>query len=849
MTRLAILLLAAFPLLAQLNVNAVAGGKLRTGVPAQEIALSQITGMAWDPSGNLVFCDRAASLIRRIRPDGVLETLAGTGTTGFSGDGGPALNATLNTPGYPRFDPQGNLYFADAYNYRIRRIDTRGIITSVAGVGIPYRGGMDRDGPALERSIGFVTDLAADSRGNVYFVDDTRFVRRATSDGRLETFAAPATGANLLAIDAANNVYVAEGAYSNSAGITRYAPDGAATAFAGFGPFNSTPTDDDGQPANGLYIYRITSLAAAGGNVYLTQEPLPAPRSPFGNRIRYVDPSGIMHTLASGTAADTLTTYGIAADGRGNIAFADSPNSAYANRIRLLTPQSTLRTIAGGAPQPAPDGTPARDAWFLSPTALALNRAGDLFVAESGSCLIRKIGSDGRLTTFAGTGICAEAHTLQPAAGPDLPPPSAIAVDSLGRVFLLDSSGNSYWISTDGKLTPSGFPPTLGRARIAIDAKDRVYLFSSFQGLRIWPDGRQEVIVKPPSQPGVPPQGFGPTSMSALGVDPAGNVYFTGTYLGSQTDYVFRVTEDGGFNAIYGSTAAPLHLLNGLSLAVGVNGDVWLASGALAVINSTGQFAIGIQEGGDAGDGGPAQLARFNTTAVAFAPNGDLYLLDNNRIRKLTGVARAKAPAVSAAGIVNAFSYAGGPIAPGELVSIFGSGFATEALQVAAPVNNRFPWGLGRLKVFLNGYPGAITAATPTQINVFVPNWLSPGTPVTFVVQLDDATSAPVEIPVAKAAPGLFATAIRTGNILTLYGTGEGSTNPQLVWGDLNISTPYSTPTEPATVTVNGQPAEILYLGAAPWQPAGIFQLNIRISAGATALTLTIAGVSTTLTL
>jgi sugar lactone lactonase YvrE len=275
MTRLAILLLAAVPLPAQLNVDTVAGGKLRTGVPAQDVALSQITGMAWDPSGNLVFCDRAANLIRRVRPDGVLETLAGTGTTGFSGDGGPALNATFNTPGYPRFDPQGNLYFADAYNYRIRRIDIHGIITSVVGDGIPYRGGMDRDGPALERSIGFVTDLVADSHGNVYFVDDTRVVRRTTSDGRLETFAAPATGANLLAIDAANNVYVAEGAYSNSAGITRYSPDGTATAFAGFGPFNSTPTDDDGQPANGLYIYRISSLAAAGGNVYLAQEPLP----------------------------------------------------------------------------------------------------------------------------------------------------------------------------------------------------------------------------------------------------------------------------------------------------------------------------------------------------------------------------------------------------------------------------------------------------------------------------------------------------------------------------------------------------------------------------------------------
>ena len=82
---------------------------------------------------------------------------------------------------------------------------------------------------------------------------------------------------------------------------------------------------------------------------------------------------------------------------------------------------------------------------------------------------------------------------------------------------------------------------------------------------------------------------------------------------------------------------------------------------------------------------------------------------------------------------------------------------------------------------------------------------------------------------VAKAAPGLFPNVTRTGNVLTLYGTGEGISTPQLLWGDLTISTPYPTPDESATVTANGQPAEILYLGAAPYLPTGIFQLNVRI--------------------
>jgi hypothetical protein len=144
------------PLTAQLNVETVAVGKPRTRVPARDVSLSVVTGLPWDPSGNLVFCDHPANLIRRIRPDGVLETLAGTGTTGFSGDGGPALNASLNSPGYPRFDPRGNLYSADADNCRIRRIDTHGIITTIAGDGVPYGDGMDREGLAFERSIGLV---------------------------------------------------------------------------------------------------------------------------------------------------------------------------------------------------------------------------------------------------------------------------------------------------------------------------------------------------------------------------------------------------------------------------------------------------------------------------------------------------------------------------------------------------------------------------------------------------------------------------------------------------------------------------------------------------------------------
>jgi len=211
-----LLFLVAAPLSAQIVVDTFAGGRIRSGVPAQDVALSQVFGMAWDASGALVFCDRSANLIRRVRLDGIIESIAGTGETGFSGDGGPALSAALNSPGNPKFDSKGSLYFADNYNLRIRRVDAHGVITSVAGDGIALQTGMDLEGPALARSIGSIADLAVDSGGNVYFIETGRNqIRRATAGGGIEVFGT-VTQPTLLAMDDSDNLYVTEGAYAGA---------------------------------------------------------------------------------------------------------------------------------------------------------------------------------------------------------------------------------------------------------------------------------------------------------------------------------------------------------------------------------------------------------------------------------------------------------------------------------------------------------------------------------------------------------------------------------------------------------------------------------------------------------
>jgi uncharacterized protein (TIGR03437 family) len=881
---LAAFLLLAAPLSSQILVDTFAGGAVGSGVSAQDVALANVAGLAWDVAGNLVFCDQSANVIRHIRPDGVIETISGNGTNSFSGDGGPAVDAILNFPANSRFDAGGNLYFVDSQNSRIRRIDNQGIITTVAGDGVPFVTGMDLQGPALQRSLGGVTDLAVDPAGNVYFTEESNdVVRRVTPAGQIEIFAGvahpdcincsdgdggPALAAklnrpSLLAQGGSGSLYIAEGPVPTS--IRRIGPDGIISTFV--------PN-----------LYQIRSMAADNaGNVYVIWFPPLNPHSPQFTTILRIDASGSITTVAGGQDGENISPdgpavpssikpLGLAVDAHGNVAFADNDGTL----VRVVTTQSMLQTLAGANPKPAPDGTPALAAWFINPVAIAFNAAGDLYIAEAGPCLIRKIGADGRLATAAGTGKCGFAVAGTPSTTQDLAPPAGIAVDSQNRLFMVDATGNTYVISPDGRVAPALYPLPLGpRFHIAIDFEDRVYVSGPFSMFRVSPDGKQETIVGMPAQPGPLPPGSGPTTLGATGVDPSHNVYFTGTYSASPTDSVFRVNDDGTFSPVYGSPSNPLHLGIPNALAVDARVNVWLGT---TMVNTSGLAVLGFPSGGYSGDGGPAQSARFNTSAAAFSPGGDLYLLDNNRIRKLSGSEPPLTPAIALGGIVNAASYTGGGVSPGELLSIFGSnfgvygmGFGTTVLKVNAPENNRIPSVLVRTKVLFNGLPGAITALTPSQINVFAPSSLPPGTSVNVVVQVDATPSAPVSVPVVAAVPSLAAADERgsgqgavlnqdaslnsasnpaaRGSIVSLFGTGEGAISPALPSGYLTISTPFSVPTLPVTVTIGGQQAEVIYAGEAPFEPAGVFQINARIPAaiapGNAPISVSIGGIAT----
>lgn len=259
--------------------------------------------------------------------------------------------------------------------------------------------------------------------------------------------------------------------------------------------------------------------------------------------------------------------------------------------------------------------------------------------------------------------------------------------------------------------------------------------------------------------------------------------------------------------------------------------------------------------------------------SVAY-PNGKtlFYTYDaaGNLLRRevLTAVA-GPAPVTTAANVLNAASFLGGPVAPGEIVTIFGTGIGPSTLAgyQLTPFSS-----LGTLTgdttVLFDGIPAPLIYASGTQTTAIVPYSVS-GASTQMVVSYQGRRSQPVAVPVAAAAPALFsADATGRGNgailnedssvnspgnpaakgsIVVLFGTGEGQTNPRGIDGRLAISV-FPKPILTVSVTIGGIVADVLYSGAAPSQVAGLFQANARVpegvGSGAVPVVVTVGGAS-----
>src|SRR5439155_1658368 len=441
---------------------------LGDGGRASAARLDAPEGVALDSAGSLYIADSTNNSIRKVSPGGSVSTYAGSGPPppccsggGFSGDGGPATAAQLNAPVGVALDPAGNLYIADRDNQRIRRITPGGTISTYAGTGTPPSsfwgaivvGGFSGDGgPATAAQLNAPVGVALDPAGNLYIADrDNHRIRKVTPGGVISTYAGtgrlgfsgdggPATGAQLLgpggvALDPAGNFYIAD---RNNDRIRRVSTDGTIATYAGSG---SLGFSGDGGPATAARLNMSLGGVAldSAGNLYIADL--------LNERIRKVSPVGTISTYAGNggrgfggdggpaTAAQLSPPQGVALDSAGNLYIADLLN----NRIRKVTPGGTISTYAGtGTSGFAGDGGPATAAQLSFPHGVALDSAGNLYIADSNNNRIRKVTPGGTISTYAGTGLQGFSGDGGPAIDAQLWFPVGVALDSAGNLYIAD---------------------------------------------------------------------------------------------------------------------------------------------------------------------------------------------------------------------------------------------------------------------------------------------------------------------------------------------------------------------------------------------------------------------------
>jgi sugar lactone lactonase YvrE len=319
----------------------------------------------------------------------IVTTVAGTGGPGSTN--GPALSATFHGPNSVAVDSKGNIYVADYLNYLIRKISRDGIVSTLAGSGMP--GNSNGNGTAA--SFNLPRGIAVDANGNVYVADSfNNLIRKITPTGNVSTFAgsgiagsdnglatqASFRGPAAITIDKAGYLYVCEPA---SFLVRKISPDGLVSNLAGTG----SPGETNGPALSATFDSPLSIAIDTAGNIYVSEFP--------NELIRKISAAGIVSTLAgsgqkgdangAATAASFNYPQGLATDTAGNIYVADM-----SNKIRKITSDGMVSTLAGTGLFGAGNG-PAASASFDRPAGLATDEAGNIYVADYGNNLIRKI--------------------------------------------------------------------------------------------------------------------------------------------------------------------------------------------------------------------------------------------------------------------------------------------------------------------------------------------------------------------------------------------------------------------------------------------------------------------------
>jgi sugar lactone lactonase YvrE len=642
---------AVFEMSASGTLTLVAGtgrvGYAGDGGPAIQAQFNSPEGIAVDGQGNVYVADTGNNLVRIITTDGNINIYAGNApygvpTPGWTGDNGPAVGAELDLPVGLALDASGNLYIADSANNAIREVTPTGTITTIAGLGPTAPGFAGDNGLAITANLWGPLDVTVDKSNNVYIADTNNAnVRQIlASTGYINTIAgstaivsgavqlefgyagdggtaitAELAGPAGLALDASGNLYIATYA-DNRIRIVK--TNGIIETFAGN---SGVGFSGDGGPALKAAIPGPRGIFMdPSSNLYIADR--------WNNRIRKIS-SGMINTIAGSgqtnfggdngpaTEAQLNTPGGVAVAPNGNLYISDTLN----NRIRMVAPSTSsgagdITTVAGnGNPLFAGDGGAAASAALHQPAGIAVDSAGNLYIADSANAVIRKVTPGGIISTVAGTGgVAGYAGDGGPATAAQMLYPVGVAVDSSGNLYIADFYG---WIRE-------------------VNAKTGVISTIAGNGTNGYSgDGGLATAA----------QFYNPTSVA---VDSFGNVF-----VGDSDNGAIRMISNGMISTIAGNgtlsdtgngglaSAAQFSAMGGI--AVDAKDNIYVADTnnnaiRLFPINGVVSTIAGTGVQGYIGDGSLATFGELNNPrAVAVTPSGDVYFADtgNNAVRLL----------------------------------------------------------------------------------------------------------------------------------------------------------------------------------------------------------------------
>ena len=909
-------------------------------------------GVAIDAAGNLYIVDSGNARIRKVNSQtGVITTIAGNGLTRFNGDGGPAIDATINNPQSVALDAAGNLYIADLGNNRIRKVTVAdGLISTVAGTGVLGFGG--EGDLATTASLNLPTEVVFDQAGNMIIADagNNRIRMVSKADGRIQTIAGtgvrgfsgdngPAKEATLnlpvsLALDVAGNLYFSDRGNQRIrriAAATQIVTTIAGTSTNGFGgealvaiasPLNS-PTGlaiDTSGPTGILYFAdrdnrRIRKLVNAGSDsiapvisittptVLSTWKVTDGALSIAGKAtdntsvvsIRWFNDRGGMGAVNG--KSDWSVTGIVLQPGLNLIrvtAWDSNGNSGSAQLGVTLEVSEVIRTLAGlGKIGNKGDGQLAIQSSLNNPSGIAVDGAGNIYVADTGNNRIRRITPGGTITAYAGSGMLGAKGDGGPALNASFNSPNALALDSKGNLFIADTynhrirrvspAGIITTVAGNGREDSSGDGGPAVNASlylpfgIAIDGEDNL-LIADTGNVRIRRvDMKSGVITTIAGDGSSGSDGDGQPALSAhfkapygVTTDRVGNIYVVDgddhrvrrIYLSGQTWLIAAYAGTGDRGGLGdGGLAVNAQLDYPSFISTDQSGNLYIADygnqrirkvssadGRISTVVGNGQLGPGV----DSVD--PLTTSLNLPNDVVVDPTGRLLIADtgNHKIRRIFPNS-----SFQVATSTSAASYNGQIVARESLVAIFGQSLSTVTLAASSlPL----PVELGGTTVLVRDAagierPAQLFFVSPGQINFLIPASTSIGTATVTVTSASGQLSRSL-IPIGNSVPALFSASAEGRGVAAAYIIRVKSDGTQLYepvarydsttarWVPVPVSLGPETdqvflvlfgtgwrfngPLSDVRVTAGGQPAEVIYIG-----PQGGFvgldQINLRL--------------------